>query len=299
MKTWKQHINCYSTKMFDQSNNRNIPYDVSNYDVLLRKHEDSHVEIMSFNDHIGNRRFQIFLDIHRSSYNDALLKNNLQECENILKTIAETICRSCVPKGRFLEQDLSKTDPNNVAQWSDLGDGPLPRERIRRGLLGLLFALPIHTKSVSMPLPSEDEKEKFDVNLADERFVVKDVPSIVTESVSRKHNQKKNTEISHRNNYENIKLSEISQNSIASTHAPIMISKSFIRNDDVLFYGENADIIFNFNHVGNKRYQHFVTQKSNSRLKKIKTESSQGSTIGASSYYGLQPRCNMSRSKAA
>ena len=252
--------------IFYQDINCNIPSDISNYDVLLSKHEDSHVEIMSFSDHIGNRRFQISLDIHRSSYNDALLDNNLEECELILKNVAETICHNCVPKGRFLEQDLSRIDANNMAQWYDLGDGPLARERIRRGILGLLFKLPIQTISDSLSLPSEDEKKSVHLNLADERFVVKDVPLTITETLSKKNGQNKSTDTLHFNDYDDMRSREINHNITAWTNAPTMISKSFITNEDVLLYGENADIIFKFNHLGNNRLHHFVIHKSQSRI---------------------------------
>ena len=142
-----------------------VPSDISNFDILLHKHEDGHVEMMSFNDTIGNRRFQIFLDIHRRSYNEALHKNDLEECERIIEKVVYTICHSCVPKGRFLEQDMTG--------WRDLGSGIQARERIRRGFLGLLFTLPIQTRSVSTWLPPQKKKKKeIHVNLADERFVV-------------------------------------------------------------------------------------------------------------------------------
>lgn len=305
-----------------KDNNCKAPSDISNFDVLLRKHEDGHVEIMSYKDNVGNRRLQIFLDIHRSSYNEALHKNDLEECERIAGKVVYTICHSCVPKGRFLEQDFSSTNANNMAGWRDLGNGTLARERIRRGFLGLLFTLPFQTRSESTLLPPKKKKKKeFNVNLAEERFVVienephtetryQDEDSDMTSSCSDTFDGIVSNEISYDlpnmnmlNYYEendstesdvetldemldemldeiaNDKEADMSESDsdtfddivpnnisydITAILTPTMVSKSLITNDDILFHGENADIIFNFNHVGNNRLRCWVTQKSKS-----------------------------------
>lgn len=240
-----------------------LPQDISNYDVLLRKHYDSHVEIMSFSEHIGNRRFQIFLEINRKSFNEALVKNDVDACERITSKIAHIICHSCIPKGRFLEQDFA-------LGWCNLGDGALVRERIRRGFLGLLFKLPLEISPSAAPLPLKPQKKKIHVNLADDRFIVKAMPStgFVPSTITIDHKGEKDLSESDlesidESNTEEIESDEDSDesdndsDSIDST--PTMISKSFIRYDDVLFYGENADIIFHFDHLGNNRLQNFVT----------------------------------------
>lgn len=154
-----------------------LPPDLNTYDVLLRKHTNNHVEIMSFGNHIGNRRFQILLEIHRLSYNATIQENDASQCDRILHSVAHTICHNCIPNGRFFEQDMTSWNENQELKWNNLGDGALVRERIRRGFLGLLFTVPAEKRIFSMPFPIEAEKKKINVNLKDNRFTVKGLPS--------------------------------------------------------------------------------------------------------------------------
>ena len=154
-----------------------LPQDVNTYDVLLRKHKNNHVEIMSFGNHIGNRRFQILLEIHRLSYNTAMQENDTSKCDRILHSIAHTICHNCIPNGRFFEQDLNSLNEDQELKWNNLGDGALVRERIRRGFLGLLYTVPDEKRVLPLHVPVEYQKKKVNVNLKDNRFAVKGLPS--------------------------------------------------------------------------------------------------------------------------
>ena len=357
-----------------EHNNSHLPSDVCINDVLLRKYNDSHVEIMSFCNHIGNRRFQIYLDMHRTSYNQALLRNDLKECERISGDIAHSICHCCNPKGRFLEQEVN-VNSNNIQKWCNLGeqDDALVRERIRRGFLGLLFTIPVDTRPVSDSSSSAQrfEKKKIQVNLADKRFVIKDIapplplvkpqveenlndnkenetsitsdidddtfdkivskeinydistrkmssllsktivktdayyvyddesdisdsdsdndtfdeivsneisydistrfiPTMVSNPIHARNNvhddNDDQSDISDSDTFDKIVTKEINYDIalIQQTQASITVSMSQIQNDDILFFGENANIIFDFDHVGNNRLRQLVTLKSKS-----------------------------------
>jgi len=228
--------------MFSQNFN-NFPGDLSNYDILLRKHVNNHVEIMSFGDHIGNRRFQVLIELHRQAYNMAMQRNDAMECERILEKVAHTICFECVPRGRFLEQDMSSQSIFDDSTWSDLGNGPLVRERIRRGFLGLLFTLPIERNAELPSIPVVPEKKRTRVNLSDERFIVQGVTPRKAKRIKRKKTDAK----------------PISQSSIVEVPA------SQILGDDILFGGKNGDEILLRNHLGNDRLQQIINWRSRGR----------------------------------
>ena len=216
-------MNSFETKHLEKY----LPSDISNYDVLLRKHHNNHVEIISFHNHIGNRRFQIMLENHKKAYNTALQQQNRDRCEIIIKTIAHTICQTCIPRGRFLE--FTKID--SEAHWDDLGQGHLVWDRIYRGLAGLLY-LPPTDMNESLPLPnrSRNKRKRIHVNLADERFKMKE--------------------------------QKLSNQEEGSPFNEIPYQTTDIRPDDVLFYGneKNSIIIFS-NHTGNNRLKHLIGLK--------------------------------------
>jgi len=227
--------------MFTQSFN-NVPLDVNNYDILLRRHVNNHVEIMSFADHVGNRRFQILIELHRKAYNTATQKNDTIECERILEAVAHTIYDKCVPKGRFLEQDMSSPSMYNEGKWYYLDNGPLVRERIRRGFLGLLFTLPVERKAILPDINVAPEKKRARINLSDERFVVQGFAPRKAKRIRRKK-------------------SNIDPSPQVSS---IRVPASEILNDDILFCGKNGDEVLLLDHIGNERLQHILHWKSRS-----------------------------------
>jgi hypothetical protein len=98
-------------------------------DVLLIHNND----VLTYAvDSIGNRKFQVYLDIYRSSFLYAEERKDTITCDKILNDITNTICTKSVPNGRFLEFDEKK----NI--WYDVGTGAIPCQRARTGLLGLL-----------------------------------------------------------------------------------------------------------------------------------------------------------------
>lgn len=249
-----------------------LPFDVTKYDILLRKHENNHVEIMSFGDHVGNRRFQILLEIHRKAYNVAVGKQDSVECESILDDIVRTICHKCVPNGRFLEQDLSSTKAKTEPKWNNLGDGPLARERIRRGFLGLLFTLPIEKRNILPPVSLLPEKKKVNVNLADERFVIEGIPPRKTSELARLRSRSRLEErTSSSPPLHIIQSTRLENIESTSSRNSKKIPKSQVLQTDVLFFGKNADAIFHINHVANVRLNHLLGMKSRYRSSTVDT----------------------------
>ena len=91
-------------------------------DVLLKHNDD----ILTYAvDSIGNRKFQIYLDIYRSTFLNAEQRKDSQTCSNIVNDIVNTICAKSVPNGRFLQFDEKK----NI--WYDVGTGAIPCQRAR------------------------------------------------------------------------------------------------------------------------------------------------------------------------
>ena len=260
--------------MFHAKYSTVMPSSITSYDILLRRHKDYHIELVSFADFVGNRRFQITLEINRSSYNQALAQNDTEKCEKILNDIAHTICHECIPKGRFLEQVMRSTDNGIVAIWYDLGDGPLVRERIRRGFLGLLFFLPIEEVDTSTKMNAMKEKKVVNVNLADKRFKIYHTSDKSTSSISSSHN----------NDPESIDHVSIMRRqktqSISTLSAPTIIPAANIRNDDVLFYGQNSGETFDSNQSGNKRLLHIMRMKCSDHYYDFNKEEHYGQCAG-------------------
>jgi len=98
-------------------------------DVLLKHNDD----VLSYAvESVGNHRFQVYLDLYRSDFQDAEERKDIKTCCNIVTDIVNTICSKSVPNGRFLEFDAKK----NI--WYNVGTGAIPCQRTRTGLLGLL-----------------------------------------------------------------------------------------------------------------------------------------------------------------
>lgn len=116
--------------------------EITNYDVLLTRDVNGFCTILS-PDHVGNRRFAVLLDIHREQYALARQgRHDTSQCEHIVDKIINTVCRECVPNGRFLEQDSGNSITYGVRQLFppeirvalhiSLGGAPLePEQQIR------------------------------------------------------------------------------------------------------------------------------------------------------------------------
>uniref|UniRef100_A0A6V2NFY2 DUF6824 domain-containing protein n=1 Tax=Ditylum brightwellii TaxID=49249 RepID=A0A6V2NFY2_9STRA len=109
------------------------PQTFNNNDVLLLSpvNDSAEDELVRFasSAHIGNRRFEIFLNIYRQQYKLALDRSDKDTQECIAMIIADTICNRCKPRGRFFVK-VSNNDG-----WDELGFGGDTLDYIKRALL--------------------------------------------------------------------------------------------------------------------------------------------------------------------
>ena len=111
---------------------------ISNYDVLLEADERSFR--MANENHVGNKRFEVFLNLHRETYQQARRRGDNSKCEQIVSLILDIVCHKCIPNGRFLERIReegmpSATHPDsNDGEWVELGEGQLARAKIHQAL---------------------------------------------------------------------------------------------------------------------------------------------------------------------
>lgn len=153
-------------------------------DILIDHH--SHNLLKFAYSYVGNRRFEIMLQIYRKQFSHAMERGDERSCLNILVNIVDTICHKVIPNGRFLEYSY-KFDI-----WYDVGDGEIARMRVRKGLMGYLsnripdFCESKHKKPIMKISQQEkyrivnllrnfekgDNKDHVDLN--DDRFLVND-----------------------------------------------------------------------------------------------------------------------------
>lgn len=78
---------------------------VRNYDVLLVPNLDNKPVVrFAPGSHVGNQRFRILLSLYRQRYLQSEMVGDEDECDNIAREVLETVCKKCVPNGRFFEQ---------------------------------------------------------------------------------------------------------------------------------------------------------------------------------------------------
>jgi len=149
-------------------------------DVLLHHNEN----VLSYAvDSVGNRRFQVYLDIYRSSFLSAEERKDTVTCNKIMNNIVNTICATSEPKGRFLEFDKKKK------VWYNIGCAAVPCQRTRLGLLGLVNKTISNEYHEDKPIVEmsktrrartmkalhfNEKMLRTEVNLNDERFKVRD-----------------------------------------------------------------------------------------------------------------------------
>jgi hypothetical protein len=96
---------------FDEAIGTPKPIAFTNYDVLFASTFSSSpddgdtVPKYTLINHVGNRRFLVFLNIYRQRYFDADEQGDEAECKRIVLEIIKTVRLQCVPQGRFLQQD--------------------------------------------------------------------------------------------------------------------------------------------------------------------------------------------------
>jgi len=96
---------------------------ITNYDVLVSPPmpgKSDEYQLDKSKNHAGNNRLEVFLNMHRSSYDSARKLANFGECKNIVDKIVVTVCHQCVPKGRFLVSSIN----NNTAEifWNQMDE---------------------------------------------------------------------------------------------------------------------------------------------------------------------------------
>mmetsp|Transcript_24915 Transcript_24915/g.34836 ORF Transcript_24915/g.34836 Transcript_24915/m.34836 type:complete len:567 (-) Transcript_24915:1126-2826(-) len=102
--------------------------------------------------HIGNNRFNVFVNLHQAAYIAALSNGNESECETIVEKIINIVCKQCNPNGRFLEQMEST--------WVDLGQGEVAKARVR----DLLGPKPCPPPQQQEPQQNHHQEKQQDVN---------------------------------------------------------------------------------------------------------------------------------------
>lgn len=83
--------------------------DITNYDVLVSPPipgKSEEYQLDKSKNHAGNNRLEVFLNMHRSSYDSARKLADFEECDNIVDKIIATVCHQCIPKGRFLVSSI-------------------------------------------------------------------------------------------------------------------------------------------------------------------------------------------------
>ena len=78
---------------------------ITNYDVLVEPPipgKSGDYQLDKHKNHVGNNRLGVFLNLHRPGYDSAWKRSDMNECNNIVDKIFNTVCEQCVPRGRFL-----------------------------------------------------------------------------------------------------------------------------------------------------------------------------------------------------
>ena len=246
-------------------------------DVLL-KHSD---DVLSYAvDSIGNRKFQVYLDIYRQLFLYAEQRKDTVTCNKIVTDIVETICIKSVPNGRFLEFD----DKKKV--WYDVGTGAIPCQRARTGLLGLRGKTTSNDYHGDKPvvdmsktkrartmkvLHFSEKKLRAVVNLNDERFKVKEpvllddvasyVPPLVAKIASNERAIKKR--VTHMQPSANYSKIDDEERKVAKRSK---LSSKQEANVDVTCGGTGEGILY-LDSPGNRLFNSLITsRKKNYRL---------------------------------
>ena len=107
---------------------------ISDNDVLIDGDDARGFKLID-DDHVGNKRFQVFLKLYREEYNRAKISNSQGDMARIVDTILDIVCRKCIRHGRFLERvSYESTEGESKSEWIDLGEGALARHCLHQAL---------------------------------------------------------------------------------------------------------------------------------------------------------------------
>ena len=126
----------------------NAPVQVTDFDVVAEELAGGEYVLSdeyNTNQHIGNNRFKVLLDIHFESFSTKNSENNQEECDKIVGMILDATCgkkdgQYCTPdgdcdkyRGRFLaKQSAASSDTNfNSWQWREIDETSSKRLIVR------------------------------------------------------------------------------------------------------------------------------------------------------------------------
>lgn len=143
--------------MGDRGINSNDTGGISNYDVLVEPPipgMSTTFNLAKPQDHVGNNRLQVFLDLNRPAYVDAKQRSDLQECNKIVDAIVDTVCNKCVPRGRFLVcRTAAVSNGVPVIQWHQIDEST-----VKELLHNVLNPPASPEKSLSSSFTKSDDK---------------------------------------------------------------------------------------------------------------------------------------------
>lgn len=93
----------------------------SKYDVLVEPPfpgSSTDYSLAKHNEHVGNQRFWVLLNMKRKSFGEAHMRHDHNECCRIVDDIIDTVCNQVVPRGRFLvSKNVVVGDGMPVLKW--------------------------------------------------------------------------------------------------------------------------------------------------------------------------------------
>ena len=101
----------------------------SQYDVLVEPPipgVSTEYSLTKHEGHVGNKRFQILLNMKQGSYGDAQRRGDVDECNRTVDNLVDTVCNQVVPPGRFLEsKSVVVGNGMPVLQWHAMDEAVL------------------------------------------------------------------------------------------------------------------------------------------------------------------------------
>lgn len=119
---------------------------ITNYDVLIDGGSEATFKLVD-QEHVGNNRFEVFLNLHKEEYAREQAAGNQPGMDNIVEKIVDIVCHRCVPNGRFLEKVAIPIEGED--DWMELGEGELTRRRLHQALQGGTAPSPRTSKMLS------------------------------------------------------------------------------------------------------------------------------------------------------
>lgn len=131
---------------------------ITNYDVLIDGGCEGSFKLVD-QEHVGNNRFEVFLNLHKEEYAKEQAAGNQQGMDIIVEKIVDIVCHRCVPNGRFLEKAAIPIEGED--DWMELGEGELARRRLHQALQGGKEPTPRNSKMLSQTTQAERKVDEF------------------------------------------------------------------------------------------------------------------------------------------